>query len=233
MHRLHNLLQPMRRKTLTKQPPRQPPVDNTHAPRVISAQDAFLVSSALHDVIQFGTATKARSLKRVDLSGKTGTTNNQVDAWFAGYNQNIVAISWVGFDQPQSLHEYGAQAALPLWIEFMQSALQGQPDRPLEQPAGIVNMRIDPRTGLRASAGDPTAIFEYFMTPFVPTEDKAAGPAPVASKVTDETSGESTDNNAADNAQDNAQDNSTDSPANNQAGDSAPTDNSDNSPLYN
>ncbi len=160
--------------------PTQPAEPGTpHAPRVISAQNAFLITSALHDVIQHGTAIQARGLKRNDLAGKTGTTQNQVDAWFAGYNPDIVTLAWVGFDQPQSLHEYGNQAALPIWMEFMQAALKGHPDRPLDQPAGIVSIRIDPLTGKRAPANDPVAQFEYFMTPYVPDEDSklAASPA--------------------------------------------------------
>lgn len=142
--------------------------DAAAAPRVLSAQNAFLITSALRDVIQHGTATLAKKLGRNDIAGKTGTTQNQVDAWFAGYNPDLVAIAWIGFDQPQSLHEYGAQAALPMWMQFMQSALKGQPLHTLEQPPGIVSIRIDPMTGGRASANDPNAIFEYFMLPHVP-----------------------------------------------------------------
>lgn len=138
------------------------------APRAISEQNAFLITSALHDVVDRGTAKLAKNLGRKDLSGKTGTTQNQVDAWFAGYNPDLVAISWMGFDQPQSLHEYGAQAALPMWMEFIQSALKGKAEHPAEQPPGIVNIRIDPMTGRRAGASDPTSIFEYFMEPYVP-----------------------------------------------------------------
>ncbi len=148
------------------------------APRVISAQNAFLITSALHDVIEQGTAIEARGLKRNDLAGKTGTTQNQVDAWFAGYNPDYVALTWVGFDQPQSLHEYGAQAALPMWMEFMQMALKGKPDRPLDQPSGIVSIKIDPLTGKRAPANDPVARFEYFMTPYVPDEETKTAVSP-------------------------------------------------------
>jgi penicillin-binding protein 1A len=145
---------------------------NTYAPRVISPQNAFLITSALRDVIQFGTASLAKSMKRNDLAGKTGTTNSQVDAWFAGYNSDFVTVAWIGFDQPQSLHEYGAQAALPMWIEFMEAALNGRPERPLDQPPGVVSIKIDPITGKRASSNDPVAQFEYFMTPFVPEKEK-------------------------------------------------------------
>lgn len=147
------------------------------APRVISAQTAWLMTSALHDVIQQGTAVEARSLGRSDLSGKTGTTQKQVDAWFAGYNPDIVAVSWMGFDQPQSLHEYGRQAALPMWMEFMRSALKGKPENRLPQPDGIVTVRIDPMTGKRASADDPTAIFESFMQQYAPAGGQDDQPA--------------------------------------------------------
>ncbi|MDX1900517.1 MAG: penicillin-binding protein 1A [Gammaproteobacteria bacterium] len=148
--------------------------DNSRAPRVISAENAFLITSVLHDVIEHGTASEARTLKRLDLAGKTGTTQNQVDAWFIGYNPSLVTLAWVGFDQPQSLHEYGAQAALPIWMAFMKAALQNESDTPLDQPSGITNVRIDPLTGKRATARSPVAQFEYFMRPYVPDKDTPA-----------------------------------------------------------
>jgi penicillin-binding protein 1A len=149
--------------------------DNSHAPRAISVQNAFLMTSALHDTIQRGTAREARSLQRNDLAGKTGTTQNQVDAWFAGYNSELVTVTWLGFDQQQrSLHEFGAQAALPMWIQFMQLALQNHPEHPLEQPPGVVSVRIDLQTGKRAAAGDPLGTFEFFMSPYVPDNDQSA-----------------------------------------------------------
>jgi len=145
--------------------------DTAVAPRVISAQNAFLITSALHDVIERGTAKRAKNIGRTDLAGKTGTTQNQVDAWFAGYSPDIVAVAWVGFDYNQSLHEYGAQAALPMWMQFIESALKGKAERMIEQPPGIVSIRIDPITGKRASANDPAALFEYFMLPHVPEKE--------------------------------------------------------------
>lgn len=145
-----------------------------HAPRVISAQNAFLITSVLRDVIQHGTAIKARNLNRSDLAGKTGTTQNQNDGWFAGYNRDLVTVTWIGFDQPQSLHEYGNQASLPLWIHFMQDALKGRPERSLEQPPNIVSVRIDPNTGKRALANNRAALFEYFMMPYLPEEESTA-----------------------------------------------------------
>ncbi len=149
--------------------------DVAQAPRAISEQNAYLITSALHDVIQNGTAKLAKNLGRNDIAGKTGTTQNQVDAWFAGYNPDIVAVSWMGFDQPQSLHEYGNQAALPMWIEFMQSALKGKPEHLIEQPAGIVSVRINPDTGARATAVDTNAMFEYFMMPYLPDNEATTG----------------------------------------------------------
>ena len=143
----------------------------TLAPRVITAQNAFLVTSALHDVIEHGTAKFAKSLGRKDLAGKTGTTQNQVDAWFAGYQPNIVAVAWFGFDQPRSLHEWGAQTALPMWVQFMGTALKELPDEPLATPPDIVNLKIDPETGLLASNTATDAISEYFMLPFVPSAE--------------------------------------------------------------
>ena len=134
------------------------------APRVISAENRFLMYSMMQDVIQRGTATKAKVLKRRDLAGKTGTTNDQVDAWFNGYNQSIVAIAWVGFDNPRALGrgEVGGRAALPAWIEFMRTALKRIPDVPPTPPDTLSRIAIDPKTGERARPGQKNAILEYF-----------------------------------------------------------------------
>lgn len=148
--------------------------DMAVAPRVVTPQNAYLMTSALRDVIQHGTATLAKKLNRKDIAGKTGTTQNQVDAWFAGFNPDVVAISWIGFDQPQSLHEYGAQAALPMWMQFIQTALKGKPEHMMPQPPGILSVKIDPQSGKRTSANDGNAIFEYFMLPFLPERENAA-----------------------------------------------------------
>src|SRR3990167_6186622 len=149
------------------------PYEVVSAQRVLSKQNAFLMTSALHDVIQRGTATLAKTIGRNDIAGKTGTTQNQVDAWFAGFTPDLVAVAWMGFPQPQSLHEYGAQAALPVWIQFMQTALKGKREHVIEQPSGIVSIRIDPATGKRTSANDVNAMFEYFMLPFVPDKESS------------------------------------------------------------
>lgn len=150
--------------------------DVAPAPRVLSAENAFLITSALHDVIERGTAKLAKNLGRTDLAGKTGTTQNQVDAWFAGYNPDMVAVTWVGFDQPQSLHEYGAVAALPIWMQFIQFALKNKPIHILPEPTGILSVRIDPETGKRVSVNSKHGLYEYFMEPFLPESDNGPNP---------------------------------------------------------
>ncbi len=140
------------------------------APRVIEAANAYQMVSMMRDVVRAGTGRKAMALGRSDLAGKTGTTNDQRDAWFSGYNADAVTTAWVGFDNqhPLGARETGAAAALPMWIDYMRVALQGSPERSLEPPRGMVTVRIDPRTGLLASAGEPDAIFETFRAERVP-----------------------------------------------------------------
>ncbi|TPW16671.1 MAG: penicillin-binding protein 1A, partial [Halothiobacillaceae bacterium] len=151
----------------------------TAAPRVISAQNAFIMSSMMRDVITRGTAQRAKSLGRHDFSGKTGTTNEQRDAWFVGFNRDLLAVSWVGFDEPHPLgnRETGGSAALPLWMKFMGKVLEGKPEVILDQPPGIVSVKINPVTGERAASNDPNAIFELFPAEVVPpeTSDESAG----------------------------------------------------------
>ncbi len=107
--------------------------------RVIDERNAFLVDSMLKDVVKQGTATRALSLKRTDIAGKTGTTNDSIDAWFAGYNPKLVGIAWIGFDKPKNLgnRETGGGLALPIWISYMQKALANTPMMNREMPAGI------------------------------------------------------------------------------------------------
>ena len=146
------------------------------APRVITPQNAWLMTSMMRDVIRYGTGVRARALGRSDLAGKTGTTNDFDDAWFDGFNNDIVAVVWVGNDQPsQSLGngEQGARAALPIWMDFMGPALQDVPQAPFLEPPGIVQARIDPKTGLLVSANDPGSIFEYFMAGHLPPKAPA------------------------------------------------------------
>lgn len=119
------------------------------APRVISPENAFIMTTIMQDVVKFGTARRALALKRHDLAGKTGTTNEFRDAWFSGFNGNIVTTAWVGFDQPSSLgrHESGAKAALPIWIDYMRVALKGSEETELKQPEKVIALMIDPETG--------------------------------------------------------------------------------------
>lgn len=148
----------------------------TMAPRVIPEDVAFLMYSALKDVIAHGTGRAAKVLNRNDIAGKTGTTNDQVDAWFSGFNSDVVVSAWVGFDSPKSLHEYAAGVALPLWIDIMKVALKGKPESELKQPANVVAVRIDPISGLLANPKQDNAIVEYFREKEVPVEED---PTPV------------------------------------------------------
>lgn len=142
------------------------------APRVIPEDLAFLMHTALQDVVQHGTAHAATVLNRTDIAGKTGTTNEQVDVWFAGYNPNLVVTTWVGFDTPHPLHEYAAMLALPIWIDFMKVALHGKPEVQIKQPENVVAVRIDANTGLLAAPNQPNAIVEYFRKEEVPHEEE-------------------------------------------------------------
>ena len=141
------------------------------APRVIDPRNAFIMTSMLQDVARIGTAASARQLGRFDLAGKTGTTNNQIDAWFAGYNPGQVAIAWMGYDQPRSLggRETGGRAALPMWIDYMSVALKGVPDEPYPVPDGISSIKVDPVTGVRV-AEEEGGLYEYFYNEFPPPE---------------------------------------------------------------
>jgi penicillin-binding protein 1A len=115
------------------------------AMRVIDGRNAFLVDSMLKDVIRYGTATRALSLKRVDIAGKTGTTNDSIDAWFAGYHPKLVGVAWIGFDKPRNLgnRETGGGLALPIWIGYMQKALPSLPVVERELPSGVVSQNGD------------------------------------------------------------------------------------------
>ncbi len=140
------------------------------APRVISEQNAYLVRSMMMDVVRRGTGKKAMQLGRNDLAGKTGTSNEQRDAWFSGYNSELVTSVWVGFDNhdPLGRYEVGGKAAIPIWMDFMRVALQGVPDVIPVMPEGVTQARIDPKTGLLARANNPDAIMEVFITGTLP-----------------------------------------------------------------
>ena len=127
----------------------------------------------LRDVIKHGTGRRALTLGRSDLAGKTGTTNDQRDAWFNGFNPSLVAVAWVGLDngKPLGNKETGGRAALPIWIDFMREALKNTANIPLSQPDGIVGLLIDPETGLKTNPSNQKAIFEYFREENIPASD--------------------------------------------------------------
>lgn len=135
------------------------------APRVVDERVTFIMNSILGDVIKRGTAKKAQVLNRSDLKGKTGTTNGPTDAWFSGYNHHLVATAWVGFDNNSKIgrREFGGTAALPIWINFMKTALEDIPEQEGSQPDGIVTLRIDPDTGEPTSPNNPKGIDEMFL----------------------------------------------------------------------
>ncbi|MGC2461050.1 MAG: penicillin-binding protein 1A [Steroidobacteraceae bacterium] len=144
---------------------------NRVAERVISPQNFWIMDDIMADVITRGTGIRAGlALHRKDISGKTGTTNEARDTWFNGFNRNIVATVWVGFDleRPLGEGEEGSRTAVPIWVNFMREALRGQPDRPRPLPPGLVSLRISPKTGALAGANDADAIYETFMEDHLP-----------------------------------------------------------------
>ncbi len=160
------------------------------AERAIDPRNAFVMNTLLRDVIAFGTGTRAQSLGRHDLAGKTGTTNENIDAWFCGYNAALVGVAWIGYDQPKTLgaNETGSLAALPIWINFMQRALKGVPETALTPPEGVISVHINAETGLR---DDSSALSEYFFAEFPPAGrpdalGQAAAPGKPAPDVRDQ-----------------------------------------------
>jgi penicillin-binding protein 1A len=138
--------------------------ETARAPRIINKQNVYIIRSILREVVQRGTAVRAKALNRNDIAGKTGTTNDQKDAWFSGFNDQVVTTAWVGFDDQRSLGraETGGRAALPMWISYMQDALEGLPESPDQQPDGVVTVRIDAETGERATGHSSRTLFEIF-----------------------------------------------------------------------
>ena len=147
-----------------------------YAPRIISPQNAFITRSILREVVQRGTAVRAKVLGRTDLAGKTGTTNDQKDAWFSGFNDQVVTTAWVGFDnqRPLGSRETGGRAALPMWIDYMRVALEGLPVNIEEQPSDILSIRIDSETGERATKKSRSSQFEIFVKGTEPAETQSA-----------------------------------------------------------
>jgi penicillin-binding protein 1A len=160
------------------------------AVRTVDERVNYIVVDMMQDVVRRGTGRRAMALGRNDLAGKTGTTNDEMDAWFSGFNPIIQATAWVGFDQQRTLGrgEVGGRAALPMWIEFMRGALANVPDVRRDAPEGLVTVRIDRATGKLAPAGASDAVFEIFRAEFVPTEiaSDSAGDASVLDETDDD-----------------------------------------------
>jgi penicillin-binding protein 1A len=156
-----------------------------NAPRVIDPRNAWLMTDMMQDVVRYGTAARASQLGRNDLAGKTGTTNDARDTWFAGFNPDLVAIAWMGYDQPRSLGrgETGSHSALPIWMNFMGTALKDVPQKGWPMPDGIITVDIDPATGARLQntwvgellGNNPAGMAEHFYQEFPPAEAPAAG----------------------------------------------------------
>ena len=144
------------------------------APRAASAENAYIVYDMMRDVVRRGTGEAARALGRQDLAGKTGTTNDNRDAWFSGFNGDLLATVWVGFDQGLFLGRFegGGRTALPIWNYFMEQALKGAPEALLPRPPGIVSARVSAETGLLAAPGDADAKFELFMEDALPGDSR-------------------------------------------------------------
>ncbi|WP_150046930.1 penicillin-binding protein 1A [Methylomonas rhizoryzae] len=140
------------------------------ARRVVSPQVNFLMNSLLRDVVERGTATTAKQLGRSDLAGKTGTTNDQRDAWFNGYTQDFAVSVWLGFDNSNSLGrgETGGKAAIPIWMEFMRKALKDKPEMPLVAPDGIVQAYVNPEDGLLLDKSNKNGLWEFFAEETAP-----------------------------------------------------------------
>lgn len=142
--------------------------DGTHAPvlapQVIEVRNDYLVTSLMQDVVKRGTGAAVVALGRTDLAGKTGSTNDHRDAWFVGFNGNLVTSVWVGFDDFSSLGkgEFGAKAALPIWMSYMGSVLKDQAAAILPMPPGITTVQIDRSSGLPAGADDTNIMSEIF-----------------------------------------------------------------------
>jgi len=150
----------------------RPSIAGEGAEQVIDQRNAFLMNSLMMEVVRHGTASKALSLGRSDLAGKTGTTSDFIDAWFCGFQRNLVAIAWIGFDRPKSLGngETGGNAALPMWIDYMGKALKDVPMATYTPPEGVAAIRIDPASGARTSEG---GMVEYFLQEYPPPEAAA------------------------------------------------------------
>ena len=146
------------------------------ADRVMDPRVAYIISTFLNDAIQRGTGRRARALERRDIAGKTGTTNGPRDAWFSGFNRDLITTTWVGFDDysPLGRREFGGTAALPIWIDYMREALP-PPGPALPMPPGIVRLRIDGESGLRVRGQPEGSLMEYFLEESLPDWQSDSG----------------------------------------------------------
>ena len=176
------------------EPPAQVVPAARRAPQAITPANAFVMTDMMLDVIQRGTATRAKSLGRLDIAGKTGTTSDRRDTWFVGFNADLAAAVWLGFDQERSLgeQEEGGKTALPMWIYFMEEALRGRPEHRQPEPPGVVRMWVSRETGAPTRAGASGALFEAFLEQYAPHpgmidySDESVGAETVAPATTDD-----------------------------------------------
>ena len=145
----------------------QPAQAGDESLRALDPRNAFVMDSMMHDVVRYGTAARANSLGRKDLAGKTGTTNEFVDAWFCGYQPTLVGVAWMGFDQPKSLgrNETGGRVALPIWMGYMEKALRGVPELYQAVPDGLVTAKVND-----SGQPSPEGKSEFFYRENVPKE---------------------------------------------------------------
>jgi penicillin-binding protein 1A len=176
-----------------------PPLAGDSAPRVIDPRNAWIMNSMLQDVTRRGTAGRARVLKRNDIAGKTGTTNDYLDAWFCGYTPDIVAVVWMGFSQPRNMghKETGGAASLPIWINYMRTTLASLPERPFPRPPGIKSAPVADDSGREdfyyaenQPPEPPADLFDPFLLPgatgdeyLLPALPTVQSPAPVEERI--------------------------------------------------
>jgi len=153
----------------------KPETAGVDAERVIDERNAFIMTTLMRDVVRHGTGVRAMALGRNDLAGKTGTTNDHVDAWFCGFQSRLVAVAWIGFDTPASLgsNETGSEAALPIWMSYMGKMLKGVPETELTPPPGVVAVNIDPVTGLREPDGHSHTVDYFYQESQPPVGDSS------------------------------------------------------------
>jgi penicillin-binding protein 1A len=157
----------------------KPALAGANAERAIDPRNAFIMTTLLHDVVVYGTGARVQALKRKDLAGKTGTTNDNVDAWFCGYNASLVGVAWIGYDQPRTLgnNETGGVAALPIWMSYMEKILKTVPEKLRDPPEGVVQLRINADTGLR---DESSSMSDWFLNEFTPRRsEESLAPAAI------------------------------------------------------